>query len=85
LKLNFEQNVSGTGFFNAYKYIQISDAFGTELTAAGKYSEEEDSWLPCCSRGLSDMNYADANAFKSAREILDCTCIKVPAKAQFPR
>jgi len=42
LKLNFEQNVSGTGFFNAYKYIQISDAFGTELTAAGKYSEEEE-------------------------------------------
>ncbi|MDD1749408.1 MAG: hypothetical protein LUO89_05970 [Methanothrix sp.] len=52
------------------------------------YSEEEekeDSWLPCCSGGFSDLNYADAKAFKSARGIFDCTCFKVPAKAQFPR
>ena len=47
--------------------------------------EKEDSWLPCCSGGFSDMNYADATAFKSARGIFDCTCFKVPAKAQFPR
>jgi hypothetical protein len=47
------------------------------------YSEEEekeDSWLPCCSGGFSDMNYADANAFKSARGVFDCTCFIVPAK-----
>jgi hypothetical protein len=52
------------------------------------YSEEEvkvDSWLPCCYGGFSDMNYADAKAFKSARSIFDCTCFKVPDKAQFPR
>jgi hypothetical protein len=47
--------------------------------------EKEDSWLPCCSGGFSDMNYADAKAFKSARGIFDCTCFKVPAKAQFQR
>jgi hypothetical protein len=46
--------------------------------------EKEDSWLPCCSGGFSDMNYADANAFKSAKGVFDCTCFIVPAKAQFP-
>ncbi|MHB8120388.1 MAG: hypothetical protein ACYDHX_16990 [Methanothrix sp.] len=52
------------------------------------YSEEEekeDSWLPCCSGGFSDMNYADAKDFKSASGVFDCTCFKVTAKAQFPR
>ena len=47
--------------------------------------EKEDSWLPCCSGGFSDMNYADANAFKSAKGVFDCTCFIVPAKAQFQR
>ncbi len=46
--------------------------------------EKEDSWLPCCSGGFSDMNYADAKDFESARGIFDCTCVKVPGKAQFP-
>jgi hypothetical protein len=52
------------------------------------YSEEkemEDSWLPCCSGGFSDMNYADAKTFKSARGVFDCTCFKVPDRAQFAR
>jgi hypothetical protein len=52
------------------------------------YSEEEekeDSWLPCCYGGFSDLNYADAKAFKSARGVFDCTCFIVPAKAQFQR
>jgi hypothetical protein len=30
LKFNFEQNVSGTGFFRAYKYAQMPDALGNE-------------------------------------------------------
>jgi len=30
LKFNFEQNVSGTGFFTAYNYAQMPDALGTE-------------------------------------------------------
>jgi hypothetical protein len=46
--------------------------------------EKEDSWLPCCYRGFSDMNYADAKAFKSARGVFDCTCFIVLDKAQFP-
>jgi len=75
---------------NIFKYqmlLELKEAFSTalrgrtKLTAARKYSEEEDSWLPCCSSGFSDMNYADAKAFKSAWDIFDCTCIKVPAKA----
>ena len=47
--------------------------------------EEEDLWLPCCYGGFSDLNYADAKVFKSAKGIFDCTCFNVPAKAQFPR
>jgi hypothetical protein len=47
--------------------------------------EKEDSWLPCCSGGFSNMNYADAKAFKSAKGIFDCTCFRVPIKAQFAR
>lgn len=30
IKFNFEQDVSGTGFFAAYKYVQMPDALGTE-------------------------------------------------------
>ena len=30
LRFNFEQNVSGTGFFTAYKYAQMPEALGTE-------------------------------------------------------
>jgi hypothetical protein len=30
LKFNFEQNVSGTGFFTGYKYAQMPNALGTE-------------------------------------------------------
>ena len=51
------------------------------------YSDDdlrEDPWLPCCSGGFMDMNYEDAKAFKSAKGIFDCTCFKVPSKAQFP-
>jgi hypothetical protein len=43
--------------------------------------ETEDSWLPCCSGGFSEMNYEDANAIKSARGVFDCTCFKVPRRA----
>jgi hypothetical protein len=52
------------------------------------YSEEkemEDSWLPCCFGEFSDMNYADAKTFKSASGVFDCTCFKVPDRAQFAR
>jgi hypothetical protein len=47
--------------------------------------EEEDLWLPCCYGGFSDLNYADAKLFKSARGVFDCTCFTASSKAQFPR
>lgn len=41
---------------------------------------EEDDWLPCCSGGFSDLNYADAEVLKSAKGIFDCTCFQVSNK-----
>jgi hypothetical protein len=54
-------------------------------TYAPDPEEKEDYWLPCCSGGFDDLNYADARAFKSASGIFDCTCFRIPDKAQFPR
>ena len=56
-----------------------------DLTTYSTEEEKEDSWLPCCFGGFSDLNYADARVFKSARGIFDCTCFKISDKAQFPR
>jgi hypothetical protein len=53
-------------------------------TYAPDPEENEDFWLPCCSGGFDDLNYLDARVFKSASGIFDCTCFKVPDKAQFP-
>jgi hypothetical protein len=47
--------------------------------------EKEDEWLPCCYLGFADLNYADARVFNSAKGIFDCTCFRVPDKAQFSR
>jgi hypothetical protein len=55
------------------------------LSTIEEEEEEEDEWLPCCYAGFGDMNSEDAKAFKSANGIFDCTCFKVPDKAQFPR
>jgi len=47
--------------------------------------EEYDyAWLPCCSGGFLDMNLMD-RAERSVSSIFDCTCYKVPTKAQFQR
>ena len=54
-------------------------------TYAPDPEEKEDYWLPCCSGGFDDLNYADARVFKSASGIFDCTCFRVPNKAQFQR
>ena len=51
------------------------------LTTYAKEKEKEDSWLPCCFGGFSDMNYLDAKAFKSAGGVFDCTCFKAPILA----
>ena len=53
-------------------------------TYAPDPEENEDFWLPCCSGGFDDLNYLDTRVFKSARGIFDCTCFRVPDKAQFP-
>jgi hypothetical protein len=53
------------------------------LHTESEEEEKEDSWLPCCSGGFGDMNYMDAEIFKSASGIFDCTCFKAPTKAQF--
>jgi hypothetical protein len=48
------------------------------LTIHTEEEEEEESWLPCCNGGFSDLNFADAEAFNSARGIFDCTCFRQP-------
>ncbi|MGV8174410.1 MAG: hypothetical protein ACP5OU_01765 [Methanothrix sp.] len=53
-------------------------------TVSDDEEEELDSWLPCCSGGFSDMSYLDAETFKSASGIFDCTCFRVQEKAQCP-
>ncbi len=53
------------------------------LSTIEEEEEEEDEWLPCCYLGFADLDYADARVFNSAKGIFDCTCFKVPDKAQF--
>lgn len=44
----------------------------------------EDSLLPCCSGGWEDMVSSEKKGFgASAKGIFDCTCPKVPTKAQY--
>jgi len=45
--------------------------------------QKPDEWLPCCSGGFAGMNPKDAAAFKSAKEVFDCTCVNVATKSQF--
>jgi len=47
--------------------------------------QKGDDWLPCCFGGFLDMAPYDKKYFKSAIGVFDCTCFKVPTKAQFPR
>lgn len=67
------------------------DYFGTmhiekrmNLTTAVNEVTEDDDWLPCCSGGYEDMNKLDQRGH-SADGVFDCSCFKVPNKAQFPR
>ena len=71
-----------------YKFKIKIDHAASDTTASCRgveEEEEEDEWLPCCYAGFGDMNSEDAKALKSANGIFDCTCFKVPDKAQFPR
>jgi hypothetical protein len=67
------------------------DYFGTmhlekrmNLTSEVKKETEDDDWLPCCSGGYEDMNKPDKKGH-SADGVFDCSCFKVPDKAQFPK
>ncbi|MCX6678471.1 MAG: hypothetical protein NTU95_11100 [Methanothrix sp.] len=59
------------------------------LTASADETEEDDDWLPCCSGGyltMTDTYQKGSKGFGSdAKSIFDCTCVKVPDKAEFPR
>ncbi len=63
------------GIYDIVKNIRMKSRF--DLTRS------EDDWLPCCSSGFSGMNPSDQKTMKSARGIFDCSCFKVPEKAQF--
>jgi hypothetical protein len=45
--------------------------------------KKEDSWLPCCFSGYSNMNPLDQRSIISAKGVFDCSCFDIPAKAQF--
>jgi hypothetical protein len=47
--------------------------------------QTSDDWLPCCSGGFLTDYPAGMMGLKSAKGVFDCTCFKVPTKAQFPR
>jgi hypothetical protein len=51
------------------------------LSAIEVEEEVVDDWLPCCSGGFSDFNYADADVLESAKGIFDCTCFQVSNKS----
>ena len=74
------ENLIDEDFVGTYK---ITKKMSQESTY--KRHQERDDWLPCCSGGFASMNPSDAKPFKSAKGIFDCTCSKVPDKAQFPR
>jgi len=100
-KLNFEAAFSGHGHVgvldnNRYMHnanILIDEDYRGTYYITKNMSHEDvntlvrsaDDWLPCCSGGFADMNPLDKKTFKSATGIFDCTCFKVPTKAEFPR
>lgn len=49
------------------------------------WEQNVDQWLPCCTGGFADLNPSDMRPLKSAKGVFDCTCVKTPTKAQFPR
>lgn len=56
------------------------------LTASVDETEEDVDWLPCCTGGWDSMDSKDQKGFgASTKGVFDCTCYKVPEKAQFPR
>jgi hypothetical protein len=66
------------GVYDIEKNILMKSSYDID-----KYEED---WLPCCYGGWDTMNYRDQKGFgKSAKGVFDCSCYKVPEKAQFQR
>jgi hypothetical protein len=66
------------GTYDIVKNIRMKSRF--------ELARNDDSWLPCCSEGWSDMRLPDKKGFgASAKGIFDCSCYKVPSTAQFQR
>lgn len=59
------------------------------LTAIVDEVTSDDDWLPCCSGGYLTMPEAYQKGTKGfgsdVKGIFDCSCFKVPDKAEFPR
>ena len=63
------------GVYDIVKNISMKSRFETH--------SKDDDWLPCCSGGWTDMRAYDRKGFgESTRGVFDCTCYKVPEKAQ---
>jgi hypothetical protein len=54
------------------------------LTSILDTTTEDDYWLPCCYGGYQDMNKMDLTN-RGTDGVFDCSCFKVPNRAQFPK
>ena len=66
-----EGNERYVGVYDIAKNIRMKSRFDL--------SRNDDSWLPCCSGGWSNMRLADKKGFgTSAKGVFDCSCYNVP-------
>lgn len=64
------------GVYDIVKNIRMKSRFDL--------ARNDDSWLPCCSSGWSDIRLPDKNDFGvSTKGVFDCSCYNVPSTAQF--
>jgi hypothetical protein len=94
-----EEDGSGSAVLGAAMRLWHDPLFVLDEDYAGTYhikknislyvywdnNAREDDWLPCCTGGYASMTPADQRYVKFAKGIFDCTCFKVPERAQFPR
>lgn len=52
------------------------------LESSSEEEEKEEGWLPCCLNGYRDMDLLYMRSWQ-VQGVFDCTCFKVPDKAQF--
>jgi len=62
------------------RYVGVYDiAKNIRMKSRFDLSRNDDSWLPCCSGGWSNMRLADKKGFgTSAKGVFDCSCYNVP-------